>query len=60
MDVWRTKKFGRGFGRRNLFQMRAFYQAYPKIVQTVSVQLLLFTYKSFFYKKIDEYGKTYK
>ena len=32
-------KFGRGFGRRNLFQMRAFYLAYPNIVQTPSAQL---------------------
>ena len=29
-----SAQFGRGFGRRNLFQMRAFYLAYPKIVQT--------------------------
>lgn len=34
-----TSRFGRGFGRRNLFQMRAFYLAYPKIVQTPSAQL---------------------
>ena len=34
-----TAKFGRGFGRRNLFQMRAFYLAYPEIVQTPSAQL---------------------
>lgn len=33
-----THRFGRGFGRRNLFQMRAFHEAYPKIVQTVSAQ----------------------
>ncbi len=33
-----TKRFGRGFGRSNLFQMRAFYLAYEKIVQTVSGQ----------------------
>ncbi len=33
-----TDKFGRGFGRRNLFQMRAFYLAYEKIVQTASAQ----------------------
>lgn len=33
-----TAKFGRGFGRSNLFQMRAFYCAYPQIVQTVSGQ----------------------
>lgn len=34
-----TAKFGRGFGRRNIFQMRAFYLAYPEIVQTPSAQL---------------------
>lgn len=34
-----TTKFGRGFGRRNIFQMRAFYLAYPEIVQTPSAQL---------------------
>lgn len=33
-----TSRFGRGFGRRNLFQMRAFYLAYPQILQTPSVQ----------------------
>lgn len=40
-----TDKFGRGFGRRNLFQMRAFYLAYQMmlsqgddIVQTLSAQ----------------------
>jgi hypothetical protein len=47
-----TTRFGRGFGRRNLFQMRTFYLAYPpekvaaalaqkpgeSIVQTVSAQ----------------------
>jgi predicted nuclease of restriction endonuclease-like (RecB) superfamily len=33
-----TKRFGRGFGRRNLFQMKAFYLAYPEIVQTASAQ----------------------
>jgi predicted nuclease of restriction endonuclease-like (RecB) superfamily len=27
-----TKRFGRGFGWRNLFQMRAFYLAYPSTV----------------------------
>src|ERR1019366_5804861 len=32
------KRFGRGFGRRNLFQMKAFYLAYPPIVQTLSAQ----------------------
>jgi hypothetical protein len=31
-------RFGRGFGRRNLFQMRAFYLAYPEILQTLSAQ----------------------
>ena len=34
-----TARFGRGFGRRNLFQMRAFYLAYAQKVQTVSAQL---------------------
>lgn len=36
-----SAKFGRGFGRRNLFQMRAFYLAYrpDRIVQTLSAQL---------------------
>lgn len=33
-----TVKLGRGFGRRNLFQMRQFYTFYPNIVQTVSAQ----------------------
>ena len=33
-----TARFGRGFGRRNLFQMRAFYLAYAQKVQTVSAQ----------------------
>ncbi|HEY3359668.1 MAG TPA: DUF1016 N-terminal domain-containing protein [Polyangia bacterium] len=31
-------RFGRGFGRRNLFQMRAFYLAYREKVQTLSAQ----------------------
>jgi len=31
-----TSRFGRGFGRRNLFQMRAFYLAYREILQTTS------------------------
>jgi len=33
-----TRQFGRGFGRANLWQMRAFYQAWPqpKILQTMS------------------------
>lgn len=34
-----TTRFGRGFGRSNLFQMRAFYLTYGQIVQTVSGQL---------------------
>ncbi len=33
-----TDKFGRGFKRSNLFQMRAFFLTYSKIVQTVSGQ----------------------
>ncbi len=33
-----TWRFGRGFGRRNLFQMRTFYLTYPAIVQTASAQ----------------------
>ncbi len=33
-----TSRFGRGFGRRNLFQIRAFYLAYRSIVQTLSAQ----------------------
>lgn len=31
-----TGQFGRGFGWRNLFQMRGFYLAWPDILQTVS------------------------
>ena len=34
-----TRQFGRGFGRRNVFQMRSFYCAYPGIVQTASAKL---------------------
>ncbi len=34
-----TRRFGRGFGRRNLFQMRAFYVEYREIVQGPSAQL---------------------
>lgn len=34
-----SARFGRGFGRRNLFQMRAFALAYTPIMQTVSAQL---------------------
>lgn len=33
-----TDKFGRGFGRRNLFQMRSFFLSYKEIVQTLSAQ----------------------
>jgi hypothetical protein len=33
-----TGRFGRGFSRRNLFQMREFYATWP-IVQTASAQL---------------------
>ncbi len=33
-----VERFGRGFGRRNLFQMRAFYLAYQEIVQTPPAQ----------------------
>jgi predicted nuclease of restriction endonuclease-like (RecB) superfamily len=36
-----TARFRRGFGRRNLFQMRAFYLAYREIPQTVSAQSML-------------------
>lgn len=31
-----TARFGRGFGKSNLFQMRAFYLAYSNIFQTLS------------------------
>ncbi|MBM2846617.1 MAG: hypothetical protein HW407_1929 [Bacteroidetes bacterium] len=31
-----TTRFGRGFGKSNLFQMRAFYLAYSDIFQTLS------------------------
>ena len=34
-----TAQFGRGFGWRNLFQMRAFHLAWPEILQTVSAIL---------------------
>jgi predicted nuclease of restriction endonuclease-like (RecB) superfamily len=34
-----TSRFGRGFTRSNLFNMRAFYVANPRIVQTASGQL---------------------
>jgi predicted nuclease of restriction endonuclease-like (RecB) superfamily len=36
-----TSRFGRGFTRSNLFNMRAFYAANPRIIQTVSGQLQL-------------------
>ena len=34
-----TSRFGRGFTRSNLFNMRAFYSANPRIIQTLSGQL---------------------
>ena len=34
-----TARFGRGFSRTNVFQMRQFYLAYKEIVQTPSEQL---------------------
>lgn len=33
-----TKRFGRGFSWRNLYQMRSFFEAYPDILQKVSAQ----------------------
>ena len=36
-----TARFGRGFTRSNVFNMRAFYLANPRIVQTASGQLQL-------------------
>ena len=33
-----TERFGRGFRRSNLFQIRAFYLAYPNILQTASAK----------------------
>lgn len=36
-----TAQFGRGFGWRNLFQMRAFYLAWPDILQTASAMSAL-------------------
>ncbi|MHC5541861.1 PDDEXK nuclease domain-containing protein [Singulisphaera rosea] len=33
-----TKRCGRGFGYRNLYQMRQFYSAYPPILQTPSAK----------------------
>lgn len=38
-----TERFGKGFGRSNLFQMKAFYLAFAEIVQTPSGQLKLST-----------------
>ena len=34
-----TARFGRGFSRRALYQMRAFYLAYPPIVQSAPAQI---------------------
>jgi predicted nuclease of restriction endonuclease-like (RecB) superfamily len=34
-----TARFGRGFGKSNLLQMRGFYLAYPNILQTTSGEL---------------------
>ncbi len=34
-----TERFGRGFGKSNLYQMRGFYLAYPEIFQTASGKL---------------------
>ncbi len=33
-----TRRCGRGFGHRNLYQMRQFYLAYPRILQTASAK----------------------
>ncbi len=33
-----TKRFGRGFSWRNLYQMRSFFEAYPNILQTLSAK----------------------
>ncbi len=41
LSVDLTARFGRGFGRANLFQMRAFFLAYREIVQTASGQFTL-------------------
>jgi hypothetical protein len=38
-----TAQFGRGFGWRNLFQMRAFYLAWPDILQTASAMSAIAT-----------------
>lgn len=40
LSVDLSERFGRGFGRRNLFLMRGFYLSYPDIVQTVSAQFV--------------------
>jgi hypothetical protein len=34
-----TKRFGRGFGKSNLYQMRSFYLGYREIFQTLSGEL---------------------
>lgn len=34
-----TRRYGRGFSKRNLFQIRLFYLRYRKKVQTLSAQL---------------------
>lgn len=36
-----TKRFGRGFSKQNLLQMRKFYLFWPEILQTASGELLL-------------------
>ena len=33
-----TSRYGRGFGYRNVYQMRHFYMAYPRILQTPSAK----------------------
>jgi hypothetical protein len=33
-----TVRYGRGYGHQNLYQMRKFYMAYPRILQTVSAK----------------------
>lgn len=38
LSVDLSARFGRGFKRRNLFQMRQFYLSYQNIVQTLSAQ----------------------
>ncbi|NNM85492.1 MAG: DUF1016 domain-containing protein [Phycisphaerales bacterium] len=39
LSVDLSARYGRGFSRRAVYQMRAFYLAYPAIVQTPSAQL---------------------